>query len=631
MSIQNKKWTGINLRTSLFHGFAFKNPITIASSQWTENKSMIKRWCIYAPGALTIKTTLSNIVPEEDKRRIIRSLYKHGGTSVNLYADGPKHIEYLTPEYTNDLIAFAKSELPETKVGASILLGDEYESIKQYVKEADFVELNLKYTARLGPNELDKSYFDIHKNRFDNLIKEIERFIECYRNQVIFIKLTRELPWLNPCYELTFFLNKLLQYKDSGLKIGLIVANTERLRIPSSWTYNPKQDRVGSELSDGILAGEDLFLKTYNIIKTISLEPQIGDRLPILATGGIVDMATFVESIHAGASAVQMCTAFQKYNFSYYSWIIEQLSRIMVDNKIHSFDRLKETLRKEPYVANRIRVSSIRTPREAKEKIIQTYRKSLDDVKEIIKKHILEELKLPLTEHPDEKYIHCDSNKLHNIKNYGLPSLNDDKNQESPSANGNELNNCVLLSNIGLLTAHSIFTCLSEEFNTELIVTKGSNELIDKILFSDKWDLAFISDAHLNNLCRRCVKYSDWDPVILGVLSVATYHLMSPVGQISLINDIYHYGGLQSTAAIEDILNQDIIKKERERIVVNETSTEEMLYILQSGRDDIGMFAKDPLCTLYYLFVTQATGKVISNINFPVYLIGSKYFVKQTN
>jgi dihydroorotate dehydrogenase len=138
----------------------------------------------------------------------------------------------------------------------------------------------------------------------------------------MFIKLTRELPWLKPCTEFDKLLDIIVQQTGRGRSVGLVVANTRKLAVPADLVIGLQKRQHQGELTGGILAGEALYLETYNLLRQLwrgYRNDLIANRIPIIAAGGVTTLASTIEVLRAGATAVQMCTAFDTYGPSYYS------------------------------------------------------------------------------------------------------------------------------------------------------------------------------------------------------------------------------------------------------------------------------------------------------------------------
>jgi dihydroorotate dehydrogenase len=312
----------------LFKDFALNNPIWIASSHLTESVNSIENWQKIAPAALTLKTT-SKFGGTGEGNRYIYPLKEKD----SLYCDGEKSKEFLNYTTSKELLHVAKSILPNTKIGTSILMEEEYDKCFASLKESDFFELNLKYSVRTNKSHDIHSKFELDKEQFSNILKQITMFLDIFAAYPCFIKLTREINWLRDCEEFRDFVELIKRYP----RVGIIVANTKKYVVPSSATG------LSSELEGGILAGSALFDETYKIIKEI--KNIVPPEIPIIATGGLDKIESLIDIFKIGAMAVQICTAFQLHGFSYYKTIIRQLNFIQKQFRTKSFDEFIDKVR----------------------------------------------------------------------------------------------------------------------------------------------------------------------------------------------------------------------------------------------------------------------------------------------
>lgn len=133
----------VSMATPILDGFELRNPFWVASAHFSDSRAAIQNWKHYAPAALTLKTTADKsrltevsqeksrvLVPlETHKDPILREVRKD--LSLNFFSDGPKTIELLSLSDTRELLTFAKSTLKDSKVGVSILMGEDYDAAAQ--------------------------------------------------------------------------------------------------------------------------------------------------------------------------------------------------------------------------------------------------------------------------------------------------------------------------------------------------------------------------------------------------------------------------------------------------------------------------------------------------------------------
>src|ERR1051325_4132335 len=114
----------IDLKTKVGDLLVLNDPFWIASCHLTTNKGAIDAWKQFMPAAVTLKSCTKN--PEREKKqqihfRLFPALQRFGRST---YCDGPKQIELLSYEVAAELLDYAKENLPNTKVGLSVLARD---------------------------------------------------------------------------------------------------------------------------------------------------------------------------------------------------------------------------------------------------------------------------------------------------------------------------------------------------------------------------------------------------------------------------------------------------------------------------------------------------------------------------
>lgn len=169
----------------------------------------------------------------------------------------------------------------------------------------------------------------------------MKRFAKAFYDIPVFIKISRELAWLPGTSELREFLDVLSAHG----RAGLIIANSLKLDIPTFISNG--QERV---LQNGVLCGEALFDQTISLIQNFE-GPCTERGIPIVATGGMIDPQQMLIALKAGASAVQLCTAFDYYRPNYYSTLCWNLQNRIELAGLHSFVDYLSRLRKESVAA----------------------------------------------------------------------------------------------------------------------------------------------------------------------------------------------------------------------------------------------------------------------------------------
>jgi dihydroorotate dehydrogenase len=313
----------MSLNVNLFEGFELSNPIWVASSHLSESPKVLEHWQRITPSAITLKTTSAMGGTGQGKR-----ILKQVGHEGSLYSDGSKTKELLDYKTSSELLAIAKKLLPHTKVGSSILMGDNYNECLRLLGKSDFFELNLKYAVRSRTSGDIHSKFETDKLIFENIYKEVQGFLNVFKNYPCFIKFTREIDWIGDFQEFKM----IVKLAEQHSRTGIILANTKKWVIPSS------SSGLATELEGGIIAGQELFKETYNIVRSVI--PFIPDTMPIIATGGIDTVWSIVDMLKTGVKVVQLCTAFQLRGLNYYNHLTKSLNNIQKQLRADSYGQL---------------------------------------------------------------------------------------------------------------------------------------------------------------------------------------------------------------------------------------------------------------------------------------------------
>src|SRR5258708_24448278 len=329
----------VDLTSQIGNFLTLRHPFWIASAHYSEKEAAIDAWVEIQPAALTLKTAHKAPIREEEKKttrhKTIESMTR---LCRSFYCDGPKQKELITYERTAELLKYAKAHSQETEVGISVLCSDDqdYKERRALCPEASFCELNLKYIFRFDKKEKTE-FFETALRRYRELLDQLEKFTGAFRDRPVLVKISRELAWLPGTKELDSFLNILSKHG----KAGLVVANSLKLDIPLF--VSDGQERA---LQNGVICGESLFDQTISLIE--SFRSPCSDRgIPIVATGGMIDPQHILMALRAGASAVQLCTAFDYYRLNYYNTLCWNLQNRVEVLGLHSFSDYVSRLRKE--------------------------------------------------------------------------------------------------------------------------------------------------------------------------------------------------------------------------------------------------------------------------------------------
>lgn len=317
----------MSLRVDLFENFKLNNPIWIASSHLSESVNVLKYWQKINPSAITLKSTSAK-GGQGLGDRFLRKI----GQELSLYSDGEKRKEFLDYETSMKLLKVAKRLLPNSKIGSSILMEEDYSKCLNLLKESDFFELNLKYSARSKAASNIHSKFKADKIKYEKILNEIHTFLDVFKKWPCFIKFTRETDWISDCDEFDRVITLIKSYP----RVGIILANTKKWIIPSS------SSGLAVELSGGIMAGSKLFEETYNIIKRVNT--CVPKSIPIVATGGINSIQSAIDMFKIGAKAIQLCTVLQLRGLYYYDYLSEGFRNIQRQMRVKSFNGLLKKL-----------------------------------------------------------------------------------------------------------------------------------------------------------------------------------------------------------------------------------------------------------------------------------------------
>src|SRR5580704_13921644 len=325
----------VDLTTKIGDFLELANPYWISSAHYSQQESVIEKWEELSPAALTLKT--SDINPERENKKSLRQptqkiLPRYGRS---FYCDGPKQEELLTYERTAELLNFAKAKLPKTKIGVSVLssAAQDYAKLRQICEAAQFCELNLKYSFRIK----DTEYLKESPNKFEAILKEIDRFLSAFQGFPSFIKLSRELSWLPGSTEFARLLEILVKHGQAGL----IVANSLKMDIPPFLAGGAEW-----ELKGGVFCGERLFDQTIVLLEGMKEECK-SKKVPLVASGGMIDAEYTILAVRAGASAVQLCTAFDYKGINFYRTLVWNLTNRIKVRGLKSFKQYAERIREE--------------------------------------------------------------------------------------------------------------------------------------------------------------------------------------------------------------------------------------------------------------------------------------------
>lgn len=327
----------VDLTTHIGKTLALTNPFWIASSHYSENAAVVRSWREHNPAAITLKTCTRT--DRTETKRVVRVrtqpfLARYGRA---FYSDGPKTKELKSYEETIQLLDEAKKVLPGTKVGVSVLATDQedFQDLRNRCEKADFWELNLKYSMRSKTE--GESFFESRKTKWRDTLVVVRRFLETFQALPVFIKTPRELEWL----PLTQEAGEMLDFLKSHGDAGIIVANSRKANI-GAFIYGEEEQH----LRDGVLCGDPLYDSTLTMIENLRAECS-SRGIPIVASGGMVDEQQALMALRSGATAVQLCTAFDYNGPVFYGTLVSGLESRMKWRGVTEMAKFVEQLRNE--------------------------------------------------------------------------------------------------------------------------------------------------------------------------------------------------------------------------------------------------------------------------------------------
>lgn len=607
------------LSIQLFDNWTLINPFWVASADLSHNVAGLRRLSELEPppGAVTLKTTAPK------KRLDFRPTKKYSTyvtlhrdpfqskpraqSSPTLYCDGPPEEEYLSIPKTRDLLLFARDHLPMTRVGISVLMEENYEEIATALHEiAGFAELNLKYAARLSASQATESFLERQQQVLTSMIEHIENFCAAFSTIPVFIKLTREIPWLPVACRETEQLVHSLSKVRANRQIGIIIANTRRQRVPNDLISNANQRRDVDELRDGILAGEHLYIETYNLIRNMALNYQrlASVDVPIIATGGITTLSSFIEILRAGAKAAQIYTGLHAYGIDYFSSLCDDLAKLVNDATFTSFQQLLAAVQREPNP--RVRDLAWHIPMRDRKRIRQLLEENEDYSIRLISDDLRRRLQRTTYTHP------TDQAGLTTAATFGLPELSKVVTDATP-----QLIRATIRSSGSNFDANILFRFMGTK-NSDLAVEEFDRvtDLLDYIAAGEPWELGVLTEPYLTEL--QSLENQTYQPVLLGQL-LETEYVLGGFADPERATDIYTFGGPESKFVLKKLLEEDFPE-----VPITPVKTDAVLLWLHSGRKWLTLLVRDPLFTGYRMLSSKMKLEPFKRVGVPVYLLASR-------
>jgi len=518
----------------------------------------------------------------------------------------------------------ARHLLPDAKIGVSIFMNEDYSKIAEKVLDlADFAELNLKYAARPADISANSSFFEQQKDAINQVRGEISEFCGAFGAKPVFVKLTREFPWLRPCQELKDLADTIKNERRQQRQLGLIVANTRKSQIPADLSADYHKGHFPGELSGGILAGEYLYIDTYNLVQGVFKEPALAG-VPIIATGGITTVSKLVEVIHAGAVAVQVYSALKAYGFSYYEELRENLDSLLQRSGLRSYADLMHVMRASGAKEERgkIRFHALDIPIKKS----TTLKADIESQRERWLKDISEGLRAQILRDYRDDDIGArfagTTKKVVVAQDLRLPSLNSFP-RESVGKVSND-STVHIMGTRASFAGHILVYLMCAEYKRYVEDVPGSaGELLSTLIDGGPWDLALVTEPYIEETSGSHSEGSA-QPIILGRLLASEYKLHHFVESLAEVDEIFHFGGREAEWTLRNFALRDEFRHIEEKSTIK---TDQLINWLRHPRGSKGSFlAKDPLAAAYVSLARGSEVRVGWREKIDLYLIGSRAF-----
>ncbi|XP_022092214.1 dihydropyrimidine dehydrogenase [NADP(+)]-like [Acanthaster planci] len=309
-------------------GLKFENPFGLASAPPTTSAPMIRRAFRAGWGFVVTKTfTLDKDIVTNVSPRIVR-----GTTSGHTFGPGQGsflNIELVsekTSAYWCRSVRELKQDFPQKIVIASIMCSynkEDWFKLSQMAEEhgADALELNLSCPHGMGERGMG---------------------LACGQNPELVLNICR---WVREAVKIPFFA-KLTPNVTSIVEIARAAKNGGADGVTATNTVSGLMGLRGSSSAWPAIGKEQR--TTYggvsgNAIRPIALRAvsAIAGALPgfpILATGGIDSAEVGLQYLHAGAAALQVCSAVQNQDFTLIEDYVTGLKALLYMESISAFE-----------------------------------------------------------------------------------------------------------------------------------------------------------------------------------------------------------------------------------------------------------------------------------------------------
>ena len=549
------------LSVEVMPGFALADPFMVASSHWTSRQNSYRQLAAFAPSAVTLKTTSVRTGGDgRDGNRDMRLVLNQFGEPFATYTDGPRSLELWDLSTTSDLSRKARDILPPTTtLGLSVLQGadEDYESTANTLDMSLFgyVELNWKYTFRGLAREAAAT-------RSREVSTDLDRFFSAFGSRPCLVKLSRE--FLQYTDE-PFFWDVLKVIADAGGAI--IVANSLRIRVPPS-----RLAKATTELVNGVVVGEHLFLSTYNAVRTLTLARSSHQVPPIVAAGGILDLGAAIDVMAAGANAVQLCSA------------LDGGSPAVLDEL-----RKQLTLRCSEYTNVAGLLTAVRGSESEWAKV------SLEAATESRTRHRSVARALENT----TAVLAAVSETLTLEAAGPDPDLG-----VASSTMPDGLSEATIIVPRGNVLAYLTASRAAADMRMQSTSLESSYHLRQQIASGGlRYDFAVVTRSAFDYMVMRGgISDEERLPVEVGVIGQSFFELVgNSAMQLGDISAVYHFSGVTGRRALEELL-----RARKKGAATYELDNAQVLNTLRFFRETDGILAKPPLTRLYQLLVPKA-------------------------
>lgn len=534
----------MNLEIKVLENLVLRDPFWIASSHWTSEESVFKKLALVEPSAVTLKTTSQKKggggVDPAGRKRVKRNLEDSFGNSFGVYTDGPKKVELWDISTTFRKTQLARTLLPNSIIGLSVLQGEDYAHVADRLdlKQYGFVELNLKYSFRTVPIEQLPACFEDLKN-------DILEFFSVFGPLPILVKLPREIAQFFASVDFQDILTAI-----NNMNGGIIVANSRRLRVPPSRSGQSPP----TELPNGVIVGEYLFLETYDLIRSLNSLDDKGSVPPIVASGGIVDIRGFLDIIAAGAKCTQLCTILDIHDPQIIMWFRNQLDALASESG--SFHALAEHMQADATFWGKTVKKSSTFVTDISRLVDEVFQDSLDQIRLAIAEAFTLELGGVSESQPREtidKKVVADS----------------------------KLRVAVIRGN---MSTFLLSLKCAREFGFQPRYFDGASDILKTLSF----DFAIIPEYLLDEISGA---------IKIGTVANSVYELRGQaLTDIQDISTVYNFNGNSARRALSDFL-------ESHKPLTTEIIRPKLLPLLRFWNEGSAILAKPPLSQIYGLFL----------------------------